>query len=300
MDYRVEPLPTRYLQPPRPGKDFGGSKLCNKLMRLPNGVFFTVSDQFADVHTGDESLRVDGYLIPEMARGRQESKREVAFGQLVLRSKSQGEYTEMVAIKPMPSRAVAHEFHASERVAHALQDVHGRRTTFTTLGFFRDEASATVNLVTRYEHGVKSTDGLMWNRTTMPSTDQVIDVLRRAAISLGDLHGKAAVAHGDSQPKNIAADTRGVRIIDLEDAKDFRNSRGEIDTLRARGLMSEDLSLFLRRLGGDYAYLVDKHFTGIYTGRVALGGVIPEFAQLQRKQVQEIADQPQEPIPYLT
>lgn len=300
VDYDMKVVPEDWLIDAPDGQDFEGSRLAGKLRALRAGTFMAIDSEFGDIETGDTSLKVNAYEIPDMGKGRQESKWAVKFGQLVLTSKSQGERTELVAMKPTPSRAAAREYHASEAVADSLYDVHGYRTTFPYLGFFRDRLSKRINAVTRYEHAVQSADVVMWNRSQVPSSEQVIDVFRKAANSLADLHGHALVGHGDAQPKNIASDNRGVRIIDLEDALDFKARNGELDTFKIPRLIEEDLRMFLTRLGGVGLELVDEHFAERYVDRLAESELLPGFVQPTVDRIRQIAEEPQQQIPYLT
>lgn len=300
VDYDMKIVPEDWLIDAPDGHDFEGSRLAGKLRQLRAGTFMAIDSEFGDIETGDASLKANAYEIPEMSKGRQESKWVVKFGQLVLRSKSQGERAELVAMKPMPPQAAAREYHASEAVADALYDVHGYRTTFANLGFFRDKLSKKISLVTRYEHSVQSADVVMWNRSQVPSSEQVVDVFRKAANSLADLHGQALVGHGDAQPKNIASDNRGVRIIDLEGALDFKARSGELDTFRIPRIIEDDLRMFLTRLGGVGLQLVDEHFAERYVERLAESELLPRFVQPTVDRIRQIADEPQQQIPYLT
>lgn len=211
-NYAMELLDPKYLRPPQPGKDFCHSRLVDKLMRLSSKVFYVIGEQFKGVDISDEALSVNGFAIPKLAVGREESRRKVAFGQMLLTSKNQGARAEMVAVKPMGARDVAREYHAATRVA-SLLSYYDRPITYTTLGFYRDEGEGRVNLVTRYEHRVHSADQVLWDRSAMPSGEMVKDVLGKASETLSALHG-VGVSHGDAQPKNIASDFRGIRIID--------------------------------------------------------------------------------------
>lgn len=300
VDYEMAPMPEKYLVSPQPGKDFLGSRLVGKLRELRPGCFMALADQFGDIEMADSSLRINAYTIPEMARGREESQRAVKFGQLVMHSKSQGERVELVAIKPMPNQVAAREYHASEAIAESLFDKYDYRTTFTNVGFFRDSITKHVQLVSRYDHAVQSADQIMWNRAEMPSTEQVADVFRKAANTLSDLHGEALVGHGDAQPKNIASDNRGVRIIDLEEAVDFREHGGGLNTIRTPKLIQNDLRWFFSRLGGDYSDLVQPHFTERYLSRLSESELLPGFVQPTEYEIMQIAREPQTAIPYLT
>lgn len=300
VDYDMEVVPRDWLVDAPDGRDFEGSRLAGKLRQLRAGTFMAIGAEFGDIETGDASLKVNAYEVPEMSKGRQESQWMVKFCQLVLRSKSQGERTELVAMKPVPAQAAAREYHSSEAVADNLYDIHGYRTTFTNLGFFRDKLSKRINLVSRYEHSVQSADVVMWNRSQLPSAEQTIDVFRKAANSLADLHGHALVGHGDAQPKNIASDNRGVRIIDLEGAVDFKANNGGIDTFRVPRLIEEDLRMFLTRLGGVGLQLVDEHFAERYVDRLAGSELLPSFVQPTIDRIRTIAREPQQDIPYMT
>lgn len=301
VDYDMQVIPESYLESPGDGQDFHkGARLVGKLRQLPAGVFMAIGEEFGDIEFGDPSLHADAYLIPEMSYGREESQRAVKFGQLVMRSKSQGERTELVAVKLMPPQVAAREYHASEMIADRLMDLYGRRTTFENLGFYRDKITKSIGLVTRYEHGVQSADGVMWNRQQMPSSDQVADVFRKAANSLADLHGEALAGHGDAQPKNIASDSRGARFIDLEDAVDFRTPDGSVDIRRAKNIITDDLRMFFRRLGGDYTDGVDQYFTQRYLERLSESEILPAYFHPTQREIQAIAEEPQEAIPYMT
>jgi hypothetical protein len=299
VDFNVAPIADRYLRIPFADKDFESARMVGKLRKLPADTLVVLGEQFGAVDTEDGSLRANAYAISEMGRGRQESQHLVWFGQLMLDSKTQGERTELVAVKPMNARLATHEYQAGETLEQRLLDSQQRRLTFTSLGFYQDKLTSKVSLITKYEHGVNSADRIMWNREDMPSQEKVADVFAKAAETLAILHGEAAIAHGDPQPKNIASDLRGVRIIDLEDAQDFLNRRGDIDSIKARRLIEEDMKSFLLKLGGDYTDLVREYFAEPYVARMAASQLVPEYVQLLVEEVYEISQRPQETIPYL-
>lgn len=301
VDYDVDIMAEQYLESPGNGQDFyKEARLTGALRALQPGRLMLIGKEFGDIEVGDPSLHADAYLVPEMSYGREESQRHVKFGQLVLRSKSQGERMELVALKHVPPRIATREYHASEMIADRLMNVYDRRTTFTDIAFYRDPITKNIGTVSRYEHAVQSADGTMWDRQQMPSSDQVADVFRKAANSLSDLHGEALAGHGDAQPKNIASDSRGVRIIDLEDAVDFMAPDGGVDIMRAKDAITDDLSMFFRRLGGDYTDLVDQYFTQRYLERLSDSELLPAYFHPTEQEILAIARQPQESIPYMT
>lgn len=299
VDYDLQLLNSKYSRAPRLGKDFESSPLANRLGNMPDRTVMGFAEQFNGVDIADSTLRLNAYLIEAMAHGREESKRQVWFGELALKSKSQSEHAELVAIKPMTAKSAAREYHASEAVANRLQETYGRRVTFEGLGFYFDQFTWKNNLITRYEHGVQSMDRVLWSRDSMPAQDQVIDVFSKAAETLAVLHGEATIAHGDAQPKNIAADVRGIRIIDLEEASDMLNPNKEVDIFKANRLIKKDLEDFLLGLGGDYTDLVKEYFAEPYVDRIANSTELPSFDHLSVAEVAAIGQQPQRSIPYL-
>lgn len=300
VDFDVTPISDRYLRAPFSDRDFEPARMVGKLRRLPGATLVVVGEEFGAVDMADGSLRANAYAIQDMGRGRRESQHFVWFGQLLLGSKSQGERTELVAIKPMNARLVAHEYHAAETFDRRVYDSQQRKLTYTNLGFYEDRLSGKVSLVTKYEHGVQSADRVMWNLDEMPAQDQVTDVFAKAADTLAIFHGEATMAHGDPQPKNIASDLQGVRAIDMEDAQDFLSRRGVINTFKARQLIEEDMASFLLKLGGDYTDLVKKYFAEPYVAQMAASQLVPEYVQLTVDEVCEISQRPQENVPYLT
>jgi hypothetical protein len=297
VDYDLQVLRERYLAPPK--ADFDSSPLARKLGNLPTRTFVAINSQFAGMNTGDRTLRVNAYQIDALARGRQESKHEVWFAELVLSSKEQSEHAELVAMKPNTAKALAREFHASEVLAERLMPIYGRRVTFENLGFFFDQLSWQGNSVTRYEYGVQSMDRMMWSRENMPTQDQVIDVFDKAAETMGVAHGVAGIALGDPQPKNIVTDPKGVRFNDLEEASDLQTPDGSINTLKAEKLIKKDLESFLLVLGGDYTDLVKEYFATPYAERVAQAGLIPTYVQLSVDEIVKLSRQPQRDVPYM-
>ncbi|MGH7240895.1 MAG: hypothetical protein ACREGB_01205, partial [Candidatus Saccharimonadales bacterium] len=269
------------------------------LGNIPGHTFLGIASEFAGVQIDDSTLTVNAYAVPEFAKGRQESKQEVWFADFELRSKSQSGHAELVAVKPATAVAAAHEFHALQAVGRRLGDRYGRKVTFDGLGFYFDEARHKVSSVTKYDHSVQSMDQIMWSRENMPTQEQVIDVFGKAAETLAMLHGEAGVAHGDSQPKNIASDRKGVRIVDLEEAKDLLTADGSVNAFKAEQCIREDLETFLLLLGGDYTHLVREYFAEPYAAQVAEANLLPRYVQLSVPEIVQISTGEQRAVPYL-
>jgi len=287
-DVPVRLLPPSKVKPAAPGRDFYPVDLTRRLRTMPDsGALWLVKDRANMVDEGSATAHFT--LIPPMAHGRHQSRRQVVFGQLVVNDAARREHVELVALKPGDPGLVAREFDAM----NAVNGLALAGKTFTPLGFYRAPGQQNVSLVTRYEHPVKTLDLLLWNPDRRPTRREVCAALSHAALATADLHN-AGVASGDNQPKNIGADTEGPRYVDLEGAADFRNRNGGVDSSHVRKLVAGDLRDFLLYLDGDYTDLVGTNFAEPYCDIVqASDSQVPPAARLTPAEVMDIARQPQ-------
>ena len=174
--------------------------------------------EFTDV----SRTSLEAFFITDenLSKGRYESAHGVMFGQLLLSSREDQAKTAIVAVKPLEVDSVAiHEFAVSDYL-----NGFGKRSrpklAFTPLGFWRD-TDGTIMLLTEYEHGVQSYDGLFWkgDETDM-SFERIEKAIARCVFGLGMIHNLGLV-HRDTQVKNMATDNKGVRFIDLESSRGF-------------------------------------------------------------------------------
>jgi len=153
----------------------------------------------------------------ELGLGRAESQHQVRFGQMILNSAYDHEMPDLVAVKPFE---IARDLHREWAANNYINSIGRYQRAFLPLGIWRRN-NGDYNLITLYEHGVKSYDEVFWaDRIGSPEALRA-QVVEKAALTcvqgLGYLHG-LGVVHGDAQAKNLAKDSRRVRFVDLESA----------------------------------------------------------------------------------
>lgn len=225
-------LGSKYLREPR--GDFSDSRLSAKLgsigvdtlLLLPPDISGVSVDAFSE----EPSIRITE--IPELSRGRRNSRAKVQFGQLHIADPTTGSIAELVAAKYINRHDATREMNA----ARAVNNRFGENLAFQPVGFVKSKNGKT-GYLSRYEHGVTSLDNILWNPNATES--QRFNAMGFAGIWLANLHNHGFI-HGDAQAKNMAYDpTFQPRYIDLEGARDM--SHGRLDTETKRLLDIADL-----------------------------------------------------------
>jgi len=238
---------------------------------------------------------------PGFAAGRDQSAHQVRFGQFILNGMNFREQPDFVAIKPYDERPSLYREWAAHEYLNSLFD---DQAAFINLGVYKDPSGVEA-IISQYDHDVISFDSSFWADESSPSSALRPDILQRhanlGAESLGLMHG-VRMTHGDAQVKNLAADRRGVRLIDLESA-DILNEEA-IDHPVVIAQTRKDLSAFISSMGqveenrqkviealsSDAATqrIVDSYVYGVKRGRAALDGeYVPDFGKINEYAIRE-------------
>lgn len=199
--------------------DFSDSRLANKLGSLSVKIFVAVPEVLDGIDH-KEIETVDIVCMPELGKGRHESRTGVAFGQLVIERTHNHlkPISELVAAKYTNPNLAAREFAANRVFAKRL----GEKSVYVPLGFMKDTnrpSSYNTALVTRYQHEATTLDSVFWNENA--SSEERLAHAALAGVWLGRLHD-ASLAHGDAQAKNIAfGSDNEPHYPDLETASDL-------------------------------------------------------------------------------
>lgn len=163
------------------------------------------------------NLRATFIDVNDFGIGREDSRHQVRFGQMLLNGRGIHENHDFVAVKPYDNEENLHREWAANAYANAVFD---EQRGFMPLAVTRDE-DGNPAAITLYEHGVKTFDNVFWaDREEHPEAlgrDNVINAATTCMYGLGLMHGSRLI-HGDPQVKNLGKDNRHVRFIDLEDA----------------------------------------------------------------------------------
>lgn len=211
----VRYLGPRYLRERR--GDFTDTTLSAKLGSLAVSQFLLFPPELSniDIDNTEEASSVALTGIPELEKGRENSRNAVQFGQLHISSDKTNPTSALVAVKYLNRLAAPREFHA----ARAINDRFGENAALQPIGFVRNPKNDKVGYVSHYEHGVVTLDNILWNTTSTPTQRE--KAMAFAGLWLANLHNHQII-HGDAQAKNIAADTGNrPRYVDLEGARDF-------------------------------------------------------------------------------
>lgn len=165
----------------------------------------------------DHGLNATFIEQPDFAYGREDSRHVVRFGQMLLNGPGIHESPDFVAIKPFDDKK---ELYNEWAANHYINSVFDDQRAFMPLGIVRDK-HGDMNMITLYEHGVKTADAVFWaDKESQPEALRA-KVIENTAItcmySLGLMHG-ARLIHGDAQAKNLGWDNRQARFVDLESA----------------------------------------------------------------------------------
>lgn len=158
--------------------------------------------------------------IRELEKGREHSRTEVAFGQLLIPQDDAHTITAQVAVKYVHPITASREFTAARAVDARMK----RRRTYETLGFVRHGDGDRIGIITRYEPEVNTLDNYLWNPDTPLETRR--SMFKLAGRAIAELHNHNFI-HGDAQAKNFAHDSYGnIRHLDTETYTDLRYTRG--------------------------------------------------------------------------
>lgn len=193
-------------------------------------------------------IKARATFIPkeEFALGREDSKHQIEFGQLMLNGNGVHENGELVALKPFDD---PEDLKREWAVSQYLNEINDDQLALLPLGVYKD-MDGELALMTAYEAGIKSLDSTFWaDRTTEPEALRPAVVRRSMELgmrTLGMLHG-SRVIHNDAQAKNMAADRNNPRFIDLEDAEIIHEDLIDdpLYIAKTRG----DLNAFISSLG---------------------------------------------------
>lgn len=185
--------------------------------------------------------------LADLALTRQESVHNVQFGQLIVNSYFGDERAELAALKPFDTaQQAAHELSLS-RYFLGIGNTHGF-STFEALGIVR-LSTGKYGLLTKYDHGVRSLDNVVWNPENELSarTTTVARAIGKSAYVLAAMHS-AGWTHGDPQIKNMYASNHEKPFIgDLESMQSFkRDKSGRPDQFAIEKYVDGDI----RKLAG--------------------------------------------------
>lgn len=221
----VSYLGPRYLR--EPTGDFSDTRLSAKLGSLTSNALVLLPEDVSHISldTLPDLPNIRLTEIPELGRGRQNSRTGVKFGQLHISNNTAAPIAELVAAKFIHRLTAPRELNA----ARALNHRFGQDLAFRPLGFVRHPDGRT-GYLSRYEHDVTTLDNVLWNETA--SETQRCEAMGFAGLWLASLHNHGLI-HGDAQAKNIAYDSsRQPRFVDLEGMHDI--SHGALDTQTTR------------------------------------------------------------------
>lgn len=289
---RVSLLAEKYSRPGIFTGNFLSSRLKSKVTSLRLGEICLVGTEFASMTEdieGPEPVTAQYIDIPELGKGRHNSRTEVKFGQLLFETPSQGQKAALVAVKYTTETLAAREFGAMTAFNNSSLAREGD-ITFTPYGFARHPHTGKVGLISSYKHEVLTTDKILWNRDTSPSPRQIGAALSHAAVSAADLHN-AGKAHGDLQPKNVSASNKGVWYTDLEGAQEFITARG-LNTVLGASLIREDVDRYLVTRGAASEEMVEEYFARPYI-ELTQNGDLPSMMFPTFDEIMALSRQPQ-------
>jgi hypothetical protein len=199
----------------------GEASLARLVASIPLGSTALIDTEFRLPGIGDKPIRASFIESSELALGRDEGRHEPRFGQMILNGAGLHERPILVAIKPFNASTDNHPDILLRRewgTSNYLNSLSDRQLTYIPLGIWRTKEGVN-NLITLYEHDVKSYDNVFWaDRDLSPEAlrEQTVEhALSDCIRGLGYLHG-LGLAHTDAEAKNLAANFSGVRFIDLE------------------------------------------------------------------------------------
>ncbi len=279
----VLPMADKAACTPRLGCGFVSRETKRSLSAMQGGEFMLLRHEFGAVALTGARAHIN--LHHEKSYTRQASRNQVGFGQLVIKDADSRERVEYVAVKPLdtPGRA-AREFGAMQTV-NELAARGNLSPALRPLGFYKDREDGRVSLLTKYEHDILTLDNIFWDPNFTPSERQLRAAMGHCAVSLGELHSNG-IAHTDAQVKNIAADNRGVRYVDLEGAQELVAASGLVNPVAARHLIEMDVRECLESYNGVGVEFIEESFTPPYLDIVTSeGSFVPQEAVLDPQEI---------------
>jgi tRNA A-37 threonylcarbamoyl transferase component Bud32 len=209
---------------------FGSTSLSHEFSSLEIEQPASPTERLRKIGRGAVVLDADRYfMLPDhgvtasfieqedFSYGRQDSRHQVRFGQMILNGQGVHESPDFVAVKPFDDKK---ELYTEWAANNYLNSVFDDQRAFMSLGVMRDKHGG-MNMISLYEHGVKTADTVFWADKESEPEALRAKVIENTAItcmySLGLMHGVRLV-HGDAQAKNLAWDNRQPRFVDLEGA----------------------------------------------------------------------------------
>ena len=219
-------------------------QLLHDVRDMGRSALLLVGKEFAEV----DKSGLHGVFIEdeELARGREQSVNEVRFGQMVLGSSFDYQRPGLIAAKPFrrPNDAV-HELAISALLNMTTTYQHA----FQPIGLWRNDRGI-YHLLTRYEHEVITYDSVLWaDRVEEPDAltpQTVAKAVRMSLLGLGQLHA-LGFSHNDAQAKNLGADSKRVRFVDLQATRVFPRTHRNAppDPIAAGQKVLSDIDAFM-------------------------------------------------------
>lgn len=232
----------KYAQDPEKyaSKEFRNERLIRKLGSLTAGELVLLPSELSGLSV-DSPAQEQATItrIGELEKGREHSRTEVAFGQLLIPQDDAHTIAAQVAVKYVHPITASREFTAARAVDARMKE----RRTYERLGFVRHNDGERIGIITRYEPEVHTLDNYLWNPDTPPEVRR--QMFKLAGRAIAELHNHNFI-HGDAQAKNLAHDSLGnIRHLDTETYTDLRHLPGNslIPRLQDIDNMFDPLSL---------------------------------------------------------
>ncbi len=187
--------------------------------------------------------RISFHEQPLMRMGREDSFREVFFGQINQQWFHEATVQQLeIAVKPVPRDKIERQklFHEVAMCQHAASV---GLPTFEILAFIKNQNAISADepygfIVTKYEPDVTTIDGLSWQDMT---EEEAREKLEAAVETLALLHSNY-LFHDDLAFRNVATTSGGLypKIIDLERGGCLVGEKGNI--MKISRFMSKDFS----------------------------------------------------------
>ncbi|HSX00015.1 MAG TPA: hypothetical protein VLH38_03195 [Patescibacteria group bacterium] len=282
----IEFVPAEGIAPSSKLRELAPPDLLIAVKGMEANSFLLLDEAFTSIAADPPASEAQFSLWPDLGRGREASAHGVVFGELMLASEDNS-VTEFVAVKPFDTaKDAVREYGAIDHV-NRLHPNGSRPLSLEPLGFFHGE-NGQVSLITAYDQSIRTWDRVFWDPNHVPSTAEVRRALGQSAYSLAAMHDHLST-HGDAQVKNMGADRRGVRYVDLETFSRFQVDDGSA----LHEAVERDLGTFLSSLNGgittrqsDYTEAVASHFVAPYI-RITQSPLssLPESAQMTGDQI---------------
>ncbi len=199
--------------------------------------------------------------------GREASLNDVRFGRLkvVPENAKSGDATELVAIKPYVMSRSPSALLREYAMTNYVNSIPGRRRSFAYLGLAR-RVDGAYQGITVFEESVRTYEDVLWatgKKAESTTEEQVSRAISDCVYSLGYLAG-LGIYHGDTRPKNLARDRKGIRFVDFEESYMLEHENGLVhDSSENVELIHEDIETFIDACVGlgDIDELVIRSFT---------------------------------------